>query len=169
MTTLILGLGTNLGDRVKMLSEAVKKIDEEIGTISKISSVYETEPWGFSSENMFLNVVLICETKLEISGILGRILMIESLLGRLRTKERYTSRVIDIDILFFGDTIIDEAELKVPHPRLHERKFVLLPLNEIVPELIHPVLGKTISQLLVSCKDEGVVKKYQSIPLSAKL
>jgi 2-amino-4-hydroxy-6-hydroxymethyldihydropteridine diphosphokinase len=169
MTTLILGLGTNLGDRGKMLSEAIRKIEEEVGNVSKVSSVYETEPWGFSSENLFLNVVLTCETKLEVSGVLGRILMIESIMGRLRTQERYTSRVIDIDILFFGDTVIDEAELKVPHPRLQERKFVLLPLNEIVPELIHPVLGLTISQLLVSCKDECVVKKIQSSPLSAKL
>jgi 7,8-dihydro-6-hydroxymethylpterin-pyrophosphokinase len=108
------------------------------------------------------------ETELTPSGILGRILMIETLLGRVRSETHYTSRLIDIDILLYEDMIVDEETLKIPHPLMHERKFVLVPLCEIAPELVHPVLKKSISELLGICEDKSKVILYSN-PLSAKL
>jgi 2-amino-4-hydroxy-6-hydroxymethyldihydropteridine diphosphokinase len=160
MKRVFLGIGTNLGNRGNNLKEAVARIAENIGPIMKSSSVYETEPWGFQASDEFLNMVVMVETKLTPSGLLGRILMIETLLGRVRDEKQYTSRVIDIDILFYEDQIIDEKSLKIPHPLMHERRFVLVPLCEIDPEMVHPVLKKTVASLLKTCKDKSKVKKY---------
>jgi 2-amino-4-hydroxy-6-hydroxymethyldihydropteridine diphosphokinase len=160
MKRVFLGIGTNLGNRGNNLKEAVARIAENIGPIMKSSSVYETEPWGFQASDEFLNMVVMVETKLTPSGLLGRILMIETLLGRVRDEKQYTSRVIDIDILFYEDQIIDEKSLKIPHPLMHERRFVLVPLCEIDPEMFHPVLKKTVASLLKTCKDKSKVKKY---------
>lgn len=159
MKFVFLGIGTNLGNREKNLKEAVERIEESIGPVVKCSSVYATEPWGFQTEDEFLNMVVKVETKLTPSGLLGRILMIESLLGRIRGKQQYSSRVIDIDLLLYADMIIDEKSLKIPHPLMHERKFVLVPLCEIEPEMVHPVLKKSIASLLKSCKDKSKVRK----------
>jgi dihydroneopterin aldolase/2-amino-4-hydroxy-6-hydroxymethyldihydropteridine diphosphokinase len=164
-----LGIGANLGNRENNLKEAVARVEEYIGKVTAFSSIYETEAWGFQTEDEFLNMVLKVETKLKPSGLLGRILMIESLLGRIRITKQYSSRVIDIDILFYGNKKINDVELIIPHPRLHERKFILVPLCEIAPDLIHPVMNKSIAALLKSCKDESKVKKFHSNPLSAKL
>jgi 2-amino-4-hydroxy-6-hydroxymethyldihydropteridine diphosphokinase len=154
-----LGIGTNLGDREKNLTEALKLIKEHIGRIRQVSSVYETEPWGFESENDFLNMAAEVETKLKPSGLLGRILMIEANMGRLRDEKKYSSRLIDIDILLFADKILEAKSLEIPHPRLHERKFVLVPLNEIAGDFLHPKLGKTIKALLKECPDKSRVRK----------
>jgi 2-amino-4-hydroxy-6-hydroxymethyldihydropteridine diphosphokinase len=159
MKTVFLGLGTNLGDRQKNLDQALDKIAEVIGIIVSRSSVYETEPWGFQSNDQFLNMVIGVETNLKPSGLLGRLLMIESLLGRLRDGKQYSSRIIDLDILLYGKQKIDTISLKIPHPRMHERRFVLIPLCEIAPDIVHPVFGKTISELLKECKNSGMVKK----------
>jgi 2-amino-4-hydroxy-6-hydroxymethyldihydropteridine diphosphokinase len=159
MKKVFLGIGTNLGERGTNIKEAVTAIGKNIGTVLKCSSLYETEPWGFKSENQFLNIVLEVETELTPSGVLGAILMIEAFLGRSRDGKQYSSRVIDIDILLYEDMIIDEVSLKVPHPHLHKRKFVLVPLNEIAPDLIHPVLKKNIAALLRLCEDKSAVLK----------
>jgi 2-amino-4-hydroxy-6-hydroxymethyldihydropteridine diphosphokinase len=159
MTKVFLGLGTNLGDREKKLQGALDKIAEFIGIIFSRSSVYETEPWGFQSSDHFLNMVIGVETNLNPSGLLGRLLMIESLLGRLRDGKQYSSRIIDIDILLYGSQKVDIISLKIPHPRMHERKFVLVPLCEIAPDFVHPVFGKSMNELLKECKDEGSIKK----------
>lgn len=172
MKSVFLGIGTNLGDRAGNLQTALEKISEHIGTVIQHSSVYETEPWGFESKDKFLNMVVEVKTNLKPSGILGRLLMIESLLGRLREGKLYTSRIIDIDILLYDNKIIEKPALVIPHPRMHERKFVLVPLCEIAPELVHPKLGKDIKNLLKECRDKGKVKKkrrYHNNPLSAKL
>jgi 2-amino-4-hydroxy-6-hydroxymethyldihydropteridine diphosphokinase len=169
MMEVFLGIGANLGNRENNLKEAVDRVEEYIGKVTTFSSIYETEAWGFHTEDEFLNMVLKVETKLKPSGLLGRILMIESLLGRTRVAKQYSSRVIDIDILFYGNKKINDVELIIPHPRLHERKFILVPLCEIAPDLIHPVLNQSIAALLKSCKDESKVKKFHSNPLSAKL
>ena len=134
----------------------------------KSSSVYITEPWGFQTEDEFFNMVVKVETKLTPSGLLGRILMIESLSGRVRVEKQYLSRVIDIDILLYEDMIANEKSLKIPHPLMHERRFVMVPLCEIEPDIVHPVLKKPISSLLESCKDKSKVLPHSS-PLSAKL
>lgn len=158
---IFLGLGTNLGDREKNLSMAVERIGEEIGKVIKCSSVYETEPWGFKSDDRFLNMVVKVGSSLRPSGLLGRILMIEAQLGRLRSGKGYKSRTIDIDILLYGSEVIKKEELEIPHPRIPVRKFVLEPLCELDPDMIHPVLKVTFTELLAKCADEcGVSVKY---------
>jgi 2-amino-4-hydroxy-6-hydroxymethyldihydropteridine diphosphokinase len=158
-----LGIGANLGDRGKNVNEALELIKEHIGPVKMVSSLYETEPWGFKSENDFLNMVAEVETKLKPSGLLGRILMIEAQMGRLRGEKKYSSRLIDIDILLYGEKILEAKSLVIPHPKLHERRFVLVPLSEIVPDLVHPKLGKTIKVLLKGCPDKSRVKKYKRV------
>ncbi len=158
MKRVFLGLGSNLGTRDQNLRQAMEKIMEFIGPVIRISSVYETEPWGFWSEDQFLNLVVEVETDLKPSGLLGRLLMIESLLGRLREGKGYKSRTIDIDILFYGKQVINKGDLKIPHARLHERRFVLVPLVEIAPDLVHPVLKKNMTTLLEECNDKGKVR-----------
>ena len=160
MKPVFLGIGTNLGEREENLGKAIKLIEEHIGNITEESSVYETEPWGFKSETSFFNMVIKVETNLTPSGLLGRILMIEAMMGRLREGQGYKSRIIDIDILFFGSRIFENKILKIPHPRIQERRFVLVPLSEIAGDLIHPVFKKSIQELLQECKDKSKVLKH---------
>jgi 2-amino-4-hydroxy-6-hydroxymethyldihydropteridine diphosphokinase len=160
MKKVFLGLGTNLGDREANLKMAVGRIIENIGPVVRLSSVYETEPWGFHTEEMFLNMVAEVETKLRPSGLLGRMLMIEAEMGRLRHGKGYSSRIIDLDILLYGEKIMDTQILAIPHPKIPERRFVLVPLCEIAPDLVHPVLKKDIRTLLKDCNDKAEVKKF---------
>ena len=160
MKIVFLGIGTNLGNRENNLEQAVAGIEKFPGRLLQSSSLYETEPWGFQSEEKFLNMVVKIETNLTPVALLEKIISLESMLGRVRGTERYISRLIDIDILFYDDLIVDEAYLKIPHPLLHKRKFVLIPLCEMEPGKIHPVLGKTLGELLEMCEDKGLVKKY---------
>ncbi|HEY5470241.1 MAG TPA: 2-amino-4-hydroxy-6-hydroxymethyldihydropteridine diphosphokinase [Bacteroidales bacterium] len=161
MNIVFLGLGTNLGNREKNLNDAFTGIREQIGKVLEASSVYETEPWGFQSESKFLNIVIKVETGLSPSMLLEAILLIELRLGRVRSGNQFSSRIIDIDILLYEDQVIDKSELKIPHPKLHERKFVLVPLVEIEPDLVHPVLKKTMASLLESCEDKSEVRKIR--------
>ncbi len=160
MKIVFLGIGTNLGNRELNLEQSIARIEEFIGPVLMTSSIYETEPWGFQAEDKFLNLVVKAETKLTPSGLLGRILMIESLMGRVRGPNRYSSRLIDIDILVYEEMIIDQESLKIPHPLLQERRFVLVPLCEIASEMIHPVLKKSYAELLKICEDKNEVKKF---------
>ena len=160
MEIVFLGIGTNLGNRESNLEQAVARIEEYIGPVLNSSSIYETAPWGFQSEDEFLNMVVKVETELIPSGLLGRILMIESLLGRVRGEKRYSSRLIDVDILLYENLIINEASLKIPHPLLQERKFILVPLCEIASEVIHPILKKSVAELLEICEDRSEVRKF---------
>jgi 2-amino-4-hydroxy-6-hydroxymethyldihydropteridine diphosphokinase len=162
MESAYLGIGSNLGERESNLRNSVEKLGEYAGKIVKVSSVYETDPWGFSSDDKFLNMVIELETSLKPSGLLGRLLMIESMMGRLREGKQYSSRIIDIDILFYGDLGCYTKALEIPHPKLHERKFVLVPLAEIAPNLVHPVFKKSVSELLRECSDESKIRLHDS-------
>jgi 2-amino-4-hydroxy-6-hydroxymethyldihydropteridine diphosphokinase len=161
MKIVFLGIGTNLGNREINLEQAVAGIEENIGTVLQSSSIYETDPWGFESKDKFLNMIVKVETTLSPSLLLEKIKIIESLLGRVRGGMRYSSRLIDIDILLYEDLIVDEERLVIPHPLMHERKFVLVPLCEIAPEMIHPVLKKSIAELLKICEDRSEVRKFR--------
>lgn len=152
-------LGSNLGDREYNLYEAIRMLNEMGGSIVAGSSVYETEPWGFYSDDYFLNMVVELRTKISPEGMLSIIRTIEDGLGRIRTSDQYQSRIIDLDILFYNDMVIEQPGLIIPHPLIPERRFVLAPMNEIAPGFNHPVLNKTISVLLEECKDELKVKK----------
>lgn len=165
MKKIFLGLGSDTGDRLEHLSEALGLITETVGKIISISSVYETDPWGFKGDRKFLNMAVEVETDLSPSALLTTILATETRMGRLRNSTRYGSRIIDIDILLYGDEIINESDIFIPHPHLHERRFVLVPLNEIASGLIHPVKNAKIHKLLEECTDNGSVTFFQ-LPLN---
>lgn len=154
-----LGLGSNLGDRELYLNEAMDLIRNNIGFISLQSGIYETEPWGFMSDNNFLNMVIKVHTELKPPDLLKKIQLIENQLGRVRNATQYASRTIDIDILLYANRVIDRPELVIPHPLLPERRFVLVPLCEIAPKMIHPVLSRSFEELLATCRDERLVRK----------
>ncbi len=153
-------LGSNSGDKYQLLKEAAHLLSAS-GEIIQQSSFYETEPWGFESDENFLNQVIIFETPLNPSDFLHRCLEVEKKLGRVRNPNdpRYTSRPIDIDILFCDSQIINTPELTVPHPRICERHFVLAPLAEVMPDFIHPGKQKSVLELLSICPDHSIVKR----------
>ncbi|MDB5029744.1 2-amino-4-hydroxy-6-hydroxymethyldihydropteridine diphosphokinase [Mucilaginibacter sp.] len=158
MNNVFLLLGSNLGDRKLFLQQAIRHIEYDIAPIIKISSVYETQSWGKSDEPDYLNLVIELQTDLSAQTILEKILAIEDVMGRKRA-EKWGSRIIDIDILYYNAAIIDEPGLQIPHPELHKRRFTLEPLAEIAPDLIHPVLHKNSLQLKKALKDNLIVKK----------
>ena len=164
MIKLYLLLGGNLGDKQKVFSEARDSLNEQVGKIDTQSAIYETEPWGFESDDIFWNQALEISTKLSPEEVLRQTQQIELKLGRIRKINQYVSRMIDIDILFYDDQVINQENLIVPHPRIQERKFVLAPLNEIAPNLVHPVFQKNIRQLLDECQDSLKVKKMPILP-----
>ncbi|MCX6182537.1 MAG: 2-amino-4-hydroxy-6-hydroxymethyldihydropteridine diphosphokinase [Bacteroidetes bacterium] len=158
---LFLLLGTNLGNREENLSKARNCIQTELGGIIKVSSVYETEPWGFSSELQFLNQVIKIACDLEPYEILEKIKFMEALVGRVRSGfEGYSSRVIDIDVLLYGSEVVNTAELIIPHTKLADRLFALIPLVEIDGNVQHPILKKSMLELLGECGDSLQVSIY---------
>lgn len=145
--TVYIGIGSNLGNREENCLKAIRLMEEQGIKVLKRSSLYETEPWGVKDQPMFINMVIEAETELTPQELLRVLKSIESAMGRVETK-RWGPRLIDLDILFYDDMILDTPELRIPHPYIHERPFVLRPLGEIAPELEHPVLKKKIKELM---------------------
>ena len=145
-------LGSNLGDPESSLQTALEKIKSEVGRVVRTSSVYVTEPWGLKDQPPFYNQVIEVETKLNAYETLEKLLEIESSMGRIRGK-KWAERIIDIDILYFDDQIINHDNLSIPHPGIPDRRFVLVPLCELIPERIHPVRQVTNADLLGSTSD----------------
>lgn len=158
-TTAYLLLGANLGDREKSLAQAIKLLAAEIGNVTRVSSIYETAAWGKTDQPSFLNQAIAINTKLNAEQVLEVALSIEKILGRVR-KEKWGERLIDIDIILFGNEIINkENKLQVPHPQMQFRKFVMVPLAEIAPAILHPILGKTILEISENISDNLQVKR----------
>lgn len=158
MAKLVLLIGGNMGDRKKNLAVATSFIRKRIGKLKRQSALYETAAWGNTNQPDFLNQVLVVETKLVADEVMSSILVIEKEMGRRRTVKN-APRLIDIDILFYDKNIYNSESLAVPHPQLPNRRFVLAPLNELMPQFIHPVLKKSVHQLLLSCRDKLEVRK----------
>lgn len=158
MAKVFLSTGSNEGNRLSSLVEAAKLIEIQIGRIIDISPVVESEPMGFVAETNFYNQVLLIETDFTPQQLINSLLTIELKLGRVRLGKGYSSRMIDIDILFYDEIQVSDNNLVIPHPRLHERNFVLQPLMAVAPDFIHPVLKKPISELN-SLLDEGIGSK----------
>ena len=159
MKTVYLSLGSNLGDREHMLQSALDRLNTVDLRIQRVSSVYETEPVGFKEQRFFLNLVAEAETDLFPLLLLGRVQKVELQLGRKRSGPPNGPRSIDIDILLYGRVTIHSARLDIPHPRLHERRFVLAPLVELAPDLRHPTLGRTMRELLASLEGQKITPR----------
>jgi 2-amino-4-hydroxy-6-hydroxymethyldihydropteridine diphosphokinase len=152
--TVYIALGTNLGDRLANLRAAIESMPPEIHVLAE-SHVYETPPWGYENQPAFLNMVLKAETDLEPALLLNHLKLLEVELGREQSFH-WGPRLIDLDILFYDDLVLDSPPLVIPHPRLHERAFVLVPLADVAPDLIHPVLDLPVHELLVRVNTKSI-------------
>jgi 2-amino-4-hydroxy-6-hydroxymethyldihydropteridine diphosphokinase len=152
--TVYLALGSNMGTRLANLKNAISNLTPQMNVKAK-SRVYETAPWGFTDQPPFLNQVIQAETYLEPEPLLYHLKRLETALGRVSNFQN-GPRLIDIDILFFDDLVLDSPAVQIPHPRLHERAFVLTPLADLAPALVHPVLNKSVSTLLMSLNQSGI-------------
>lgn len=151
-----IALGSNLGDRLANLQAALQRFAPQV-VIDRQSSVYETEPWGYADQPAFLNMAVAAKTSLEPDALLVFLKNIEQEMGRATTF-RNGPRLIDLDILFYDELVLDTPPLVIPHPRLHERAFVLVPLADVAPEHLHPVLGETVLHLLMGINLTGITK-----------
>ena len=156
----VLSLGSNVGDRLNYLTLSKTAIQNYLGSILLSSNIYETEPWGIDNQDSYLNQVVAVQTDRTPNDLLDKIHLIERELGRIR-RVHYGPRTIDIDILYYGERIIDIENLKIPHSHIQKRRFILVPLSEILPQMQHPLLKKTNQELLDMVKDEGKVTKWQ--------
>ena len=148
-----------MGNRMSHIKNSMKQIEQEVGLIICSSKIYESSPWGKTNQKHFLNSVIKVETKLAPSNVLEKLQIIEKKLGRIR-KEKWRERIIDLDILFFNSEIINTKKLKIPHPYIQNRRFVLVPLSEINSDYTHPILQRNILSLLKKCNDTKKVEEY---------
>ncbi len=161
MNKAVISTGSNMGNRSENLILAQKLIGQFAGTIIQESKIYETSAWGATNQESFYNQVLVLETELNASDLMSKFLEIEAYMGRTRIK-KWEPRIMDIDILFFNDEVIQTPDLSIPHPLSQERRFVLVPLSELIPDFVHPVFNKTMNQLLEECSDAGNVTEVVS-------
>ena len=159
MNIVFLQLGGNLGNREQLLKDAILAVENRVGNIIDLSKVYESAPWRVEGQNNYLNQIIKVKTTLLAREVLSTVLNIEKQLGRIRI-EKWGERLIDIDIIFYNNSIIETPELCVPHKHLHERMFVLTPLCDIASKMVHPKYNKTIEELLNMCRDTELVKEY---------
>jgi len=160
MSIVYLLSGSNLGKRWENLYNAEKEIRKLEVELISLSPVFESPAWGFEHPEAFLNQAIELRTSLKPKVLLESLLNIENILGRTRNNNGYEARVIDIDILFYDDLIINESDLIIPHPRLHLRRFALLPMSKLNAALVHPLYNKTISDLMYACEDKSIVNEY---------
>lgn len=153
-------IGGNMGDRQHFLSAAKRLVEEDCGVIAHESSLYETAPWGLEDQAAFLNQAIEIKTGLSAINLLKKILAIEEKLGRKR-EIKYGPRLIDIDILLFNKEVVETEGLRIPHPQMQNRRFVLIPLAEVASEQMHPIFKKTVAQLLEECPDNLPVQKFR--------
>lgn len=158
----VLSLGSNIGNRMQFLTLAKTAIQKKAGVILMYSNIYETEPWGVENQNFYLNQIISLYTKLSPELLLSNLQEIEINLGRERAVH-FGPRTIDIDILYYDNRIIDSENLKIPHPFIHKRRFILVPLSEILPQMVHPLLKKTNINLLEELKDDNKINKWQPL------
>lgn len=159
MNIVFLQLGSNLGNRESLLQNAITEIENRVGRVIEKSKVYESTPWRVEGQENYLNQILKVKTELLADDVLVTILDVEKELGRVRL-EKWGERLIDIDIIFYNDAIIETPQLCVPHKHMHERMFVLTPLHDIAPDVVHPKYNKTVVELLEQCRDTELVKEY---------
>lgn len=160
MNNYYLHLGSNKGNRMSFLTDAMTHISKNIGEIKEQSSIYQTEPWGKKDQDEFLNLAIKVESKLEPKELLPALKNIEITMG-VEKREKWGPRIIDIDILYCNDLILNEDELVIPHPHIYERNFVLIPLMEIAGDYLDPVKGISIEEIFDMCKDESEVLIYE--------
>jgi len=158
MVTSYLGLGTNMGDRAANLTSVMKRLAYQYVDIITVSPVYISKPWGYESDNNFYNQVIEIKTGIDAFDLLELAKETEKQMGRTKIMKAYADRIIDIDILFYGNEIISSRPLIIPHPLLHKRMFVLQPMSDIAPEFVHPIFNKTISVLMKECKAVPLTK-----------
>ena len=158
MSKVYLSIGSNKGNRSVLINKAIDEIEKKIGKIISRTSIYQSKSWGFDS-NDFYNLSLLIDTDIEPQSLLINLKKIEKSMGREDIDGSYSDRFIDIDILFYDNIIIDSEDLKIPHPKIEIRKFVLVPMLEIADDYVHPILNKTIRQLDNECDDQGIPLK----------
>jgi len=159
MNIVFLQLGSNLGERELLLQDAIAAVEDRVGKVVEKSKVYESTPWRVEGQDNYLNQIIKVKTEMLADVVLSTILDVEKDLGRIRI-EKWGERLIDIDIIFYNDAIIETAQLCVPHKHMHERMFVLTPLHNIAPDMMHPKYNKTVEELLQICTDTELVKEY---------
>ena len=158
MRKIYLSIGSNKGNRYSFIKEALRLIQKDIGEVFLISKIYETKSWGFQSDD-FLNLCVLIKSELIPAELIIKLKNLEEKIGRERNNEKIEAREIDIDILFYSDEIVNQKDLIIPHQRLHLRNFVLYPLNDIAADFIHPILLKSVNELLNECEDNDTPKE----------
>jgi len=155
MSKIYLSIGSNKGNRYSFIKEALELIRKDIGDVILISKIYETKSWGFDSDD-FLNLCILIKSELTPSELLNNLKSIETIIGRKRDYKKIQAREIDIDIIFYSNKVVNQKELIIPHPRLELRNFVLVPLNDIASDIIHPILSKSVKELLEISDDKDI-------------